>query len=81
MYLALVDKYGQIVGSDSESKVTVIVDTAYSDDDPEANVYKPIIEGTSQFFAEAGVYNISDIIFSATPGSSYRVLFQTDGID
>ena len=43
MYLALVDLYGQIVGSDTSSTLTVIADATYNT----AVSYSPIIEGTS----------------------------------
>ena len=47
-YLAHIDKYGQIVGSDFSSKVRVTVNATYNLN-PKANVYPPTIDGTSTF--------------------------------
>lgn len=79
-YLAHIDQYNQIVGSDFTSKVRVSVD-ATSNLDPKANVYPPIIEGNSQFTAVGGVVKVTGISFAATPGYTYSISFSTDGID
>lgn len=43
-YIALVDTYGQIVGTDEGSKLNVVVDpSTYSTDD----TYRPILGGTT----------------------------------
>ena len=46
-YFALVDKYGQIVGSDSTSKIRAIVDTSFSSSNKSASAYPPVIEGST----------------------------------
>ena len=45
--MALVDKYGQIVGSDSSSKIRAIVDTDFTKNNNSANSYPPVIEGST----------------------------------
>jgi hypothetical protein len=43
MYLGLVDKYGQIVSSDDESKIEVMIDAFASEAD--SSKFPPFIEG------------------------------------
>ncbi len=45
-FLAHIDKYGQIVGSDFNSKVRVLVNST-SNPDTRSLVYPPIIEGAT----------------------------------
>ncbi|CDW74791.1 UNKNOWN [Stylonychia lemnae] len=80
IYLAHVDKYGQIVGSDFTSKVRVFVDTTQITD-PDALLYTPTIEGITLFNAKAGLVKASDFNFAGAPGFQYTVAFQSDGID
>eukprot|EP00347_Sterkiella_histriomuscorum_P007237 403349735 len=80
IFMALVDKYGQIVGVDSNSKVRVALSTDYITSS-DATKYSPIIEGQQQFVVVGGVVQIQDIQFTGTPGQKYGLLFQTDGID
>jgi len=52
MYLALVDKYGQIVSSDDDSKIQVMIDAiaakqANINGEEEANKFPPFIEGNT----------------------------------
>ena len=54
------DKYGQIVGTSSDSKVLVFVNTSYNTD-PKANVYPPVIEGSNTFLFSGGVFVIEDL--------------------
>eukprot|EP00347_Sterkiella_histriomuscorum_P012942 403366626 len=79
-YMALVDKYGQILGSNSNSKIQVFVNATYNSN-PKANVYPPVIEGQNQFTSSFGVFVIEDLIFDASPGYSYSVVVQSDAID
>eukprot|EP00347_Sterkiella_histriomuscorum_P006984 403350694 len=79
-YIALMDKYGQIVGSSSDSKVLVFVNTSYNSD-PKANVYPPVIEGSNTFLTIGGVFVIQDLQFTATPTYNYSIILQTDAID
>ncbi|CDW87526.1 UNKNOWN [Stylonychia lemnae] len=80
IYLAHVDKYGQIVGSDFSSKVRVSVDST-SNTNPKALAYPPNIEGQTQFDSQAGMAVIQGISFAGTPGYTYSLSFSTDGID
>eukprot|EP00347_Sterkiella_histriomuscorum_P001801 403370625 len=79
-YIALMDKYGQIVGTSSDSKVLVFVNTSYNTD-PKANVYPPVIEGSNTFLTSGGVLVIEDLQFTGTPTYNYSILLQTDVID
>jgi len=80
LYIALVDKYGNIVGNDISSKLTVRVDITFNDDIPESLVYDPVLTGNSSFGAVGGVFNASDISFTGSPGYNYKIIFETDGI-
>eukprot|EP00347_Sterkiella_histriomuscorum_P024148 403332142 len=80
MYLSLVDKYGQIVSTDSSSKLRVGVNPIQSTSIVNAN-FPPILEGSSQFIVEGGVVKVNKIQFTATPGYQYGLVFITDGID
>ncbi|CDW71354.1 UNKNOWN [Stylonychia lemnae] len=80
IYLAHVDKYGQIVGSDSSSKVRVTVNQSANTLE-KANEYPPVIEGDTQFIAVSGMIIARDLIFTATPGYKFSISFSTDGID
>eukprot|EP00347_Sterkiella_histriomuscorum_P009503 403340963 len=80
MYLSLVDKYGQIVSTDSSSKLRVNVNPIYTQNS-KSTVYPPILEGNSQFLVAAGVVQINEIQFTGTPGQKYGLVFTTDGID
>ena len=77
IYLALVDKYGQIVGSDSESRLTVINDPQYN----EHSQYNVLLEGTIQYTALYGMFMINDLNFTSEPGTNNRIKFSTNGID
>ncbi|CDW72107.1 UNKNOWN [Stylonychia lemnae] len=80
IYVALVDKYGQIIGIDQESKVRVNIDS-FIEVSKEAQAYPPIIEGQSQFAVLGGVVYIQNIQFTGTPGYQYSLTLTTDGID
>jgi hypothetical protein len=47
MYLGLVDKYGQIVASDDDSKIDVMIDAYASQAD--GSKFPPFIEGSTQY--------------------------------
>ena len=53
MYLGLVDKYGQIVASDDESKIDVMIDAYASQAD--GSRFPPFIEGSTQYSVQNGV--------------------------
>jgi len=44
--MAHIDPYGEIVTSDQESKVRVIINTTYNPD-PMSKVYAPTLDGTA----------------------------------
>jgi len=46
MYIALVDKYGQIVSSDDESNINVMIDAFAAEKGSSLN-FPPFIEGTT----------------------------------
>lgn len=48
MYLALVDKYGQIVSSDDSSSISVMI-AGYSTANSSSGSFPPFIQGTTQF--------------------------------
>ncbi len=75
----MVDMYDQIVGTNSDSKITVVMDNEYKSRSDGS--YAPVIEGTSQFFSTNGTYNVSGVSFKGTPGEEYLLRLQTDSID
>ncbi|CDW87963.1 UNKNOWN [Stylonychia lemnae] len=79
LYATLLDKYGQIVGSDFSSKVRLQVNITNLDSN--ASKYPPILEGSSDFVAQGGVAVIQGVSLTGSPGSSYKVIITTDGID
>ncbi|CDW71577.1 UNKNOWN [Stylonychia lemnae] len=79
IYIALVDQYGQIVGSDFESKVRVQISTVNLND--QDLKYPPVLEGTTDFQSTGGIAVIQNAQFTGTPGRNYSLSFQTDAID
>eukprot|EP00347_Sterkiella_histriomuscorum_P017868 403347667 len=79
-YMALIDKYGQIVGSNFDSKVFALVNTTFNEN-PLANAYPPVSEGTNQYTIQGGVFVINQVIFDGTPGYEYSLILQSDAID
>ncbi|CDW73329.1 UNKNOWN [Stylonychia lemnae] len=79
IYMALIDKYGQIVGSDFQSKVRISVQT--NNLDSKASMFPPILEGSSDFSTLGGVSVIDSVFIAGNPGSKYQISFSTDGID
>lgn len=80
-YLAYVDYYGQIVGSDYNSNVRLTIDAEYMKNNETAQKYTPMIEGDTNYIASSGVIKISGVKFTGTPGSTYKISFQGTGID
>ncbi|CDW78175.1 UNKNOWN [Stylonychia lemnae] len=79
IYMGLIDKYGQIVGSDFTSKVRISIQTNNLDE--KASKYPPILEGSSDFQTYGGIAVVKDVIVAGSPGCLYHVSFTTDGID
>ena len=48
-YLAYVDKYGQIIGSDFDSSININIDAEFISNDSEALKYQPWIEGDKTY--------------------------------
>ncbi len=80
MYLALGDKYGNIVGNDNSAKVTIRLDVSSNNASTLASQY-PALNGASQFVSTGGTFEVAGIGFTAKPGYSYTIRFETDGID
>jgi hypothetical protein len=78
--MAHIDPYGEIVTSDSASKVRVTINTTYNPN-PLSKVYSPAIDGESQFQVKSGVIEVKDLQFVGSPGFNYSVGFSTNGID
>ena len=76
IYLALVDEFDQIVGSDSSSTVTIAISGTHT-----GATYTPTITGTTSLTFSNGVVNYGDLTFTAEPGSNYSLTFTTTGID
>ena len=47
MYLALVDKYGQIVSSDDDSKISVMINALAASNSDQSSKFPPFIEGNT----------------------------------
>ncbi|CDW85822.1 UNKNOWN [Stylonychia lemnae] len=79
LFMALIDKYGQIVGSDFKSKIRIQLQTEGLN--ANASKYSPIIEGSTDFIATGGIAVIQDVNVVGSPGSRYQMIFSTNGID
>jgi len=60
MYVALADKYGQIVGTASNSKLSIQIDSSYAKSE-NATKYQPNLAGITNFFSENGVFKIENL--------------------
>ena len=69
-YVALVDRFNQIVSSDSSSTATISITGSYA-----GEAYSPILKGITTQTASNGAFKFNDISFTAQPGSSYSKLF------
>ena len=86
IYIALVDKFGQIVGTDNSSTTSLTVNTTTL-----VSNYTPVLTGTTTKNAARGMFYFSDITFIAGPNSSYSkfyiliiyidLFFESSGID
>jgi hypothetical protein len=65
LYIALVDKYNQVVKSDSSSTGAIRFAENYNDS------FTPKLEGTTTAVAIVGVFNFSGFELLGYPGSSY----------
>ena len=76
LYLALQDQYGQIVGSDSSSTITLYINSSAGN-----TTLDQSLAGEVTHTAVKGTYRISDISFTSEPGLEYQLYFKTTGID
>eukprot|EP00347_Sterkiella_histriomuscorum_P008156 403346168 len=76
-YIALADKYNQIVGTADQAKLQISVVEKSNN-----TLYKPLVEGQTSFYSEKGMFKVNDLQFTGTPGKDYQLVFNTqDGID
>ncbi len=54
MYLAILDKYGQIVSSDDYSRISVMID-AFASNFEDQTKFPPFVEGRTQYDVHSGV--------------------------
>ncbi|CDW88401.1 UNKNOWN [Stylonychia lemnae] len=80
MYMGLADEDGQIVGTENSKKLTVSL-KAVTSNSSNALKYAPAITGISTFYSEFGVFKLSNITFTGSPGYQYALSFVSDGID
>jgi hypothetical protein len=71
IWMALVDQFGQVIGSDSSSTATLSIVGNHS-----GETYTPTLTGTSTVTASHGAFEFIDISFTAEPGTTYsKVLY------
>lgn len=75
IYIALKDSNGQVVGSDSTSKVTIALVSSGG------TSYTPILLGTTTKTVVNGVAVFDDLTFTSEPGQTYSFTFSSTGID
>ena len=66
IHVALKDEFGQILGSDSTSTVTIAISGNYA-----GSSYTPTLTGTLTKSVTKGVVKFTGITFTAQPGASY----------
>ena len=81
VYLALADKYGQVVGNNNEAKVSVRIDATFVSGENGDQLYAPILEGSTVFDSKGGAFLVNGITFAASPGYTYKLVFETDAIN
>lgn len=81
MYLALADAYGQMVGTSDSQKLQISIKSTSTTSSSGTGNYAAALTGTTSFYSENGVYNLSGIKFTASPGYSYSLSFTSEGID
>jgi hypothetical protein len=60
IYVGLADKYGQIVGTASNSKLQIQIDESYKNSS-NGTLYTPNVAGTTNFYSERGVFKVENI--------------------
>jgi hypothetical protein len=69
--LALADKYNTIVGNTNSAVLNVRVDQYYNLKYPKSTQFNPNIEGIKQLRITGGVFNVTQLLFTATPTYEY----------
>jgi hypothetical protein len=62
MYFALLDIYGNVIQSDSESRVTILASS-------KSVIFETVLNGESTFYAEGGIFNVTGLMFTGDPDS------------
>jgi hypothetical protein len=71
IWMALVDQFGQVVGSDSTSTATLSIVGSHA-----GATYTPVLTGSSTVIASNGAFEFIGITFTAEPGTTYsKVLY------
>ena len=60
IYVALADKYGQVVGPAKNSKVTIQVDSSGPKSE-NSTKYSPNVAGSTKFLSENGLFKIENL--------------------
>lgn len=79
IYVGVTDKYGQVVGTATNTKLTISVDP--STVNATAQKYSPDLAGTTDYYSTMGVYTVNNLQFTGTPGADYKLKFDSDAID
>jgi hypothetical protein len=56
--MALVDLYGQIIGTDTTSKLSVFVDSFKKEEGGADPSYNSVLGGTTQFTSQNGIFTV-----------------------
>jgi len=62
------------VASDDSSDIGVVINSGNGS-------FPPFIQGTTQYAVKAGVVQVNDVAFAATPGSNYSLAFTSNAIN
>ncbi|TNV74929.1 hypothetical protein FGO68_gene8072 [Halteria grandinella] len=77
LYFGLVDKYGQFVQSDTESKLSIKTNKKIS----RMIDIAPVIESQTQVTAQSGFFIVENFVLVSQPNSTQSLHFTTNGID
>lgn len=79
MYLGLADVYGTIVGTSNSDKLVISVVALNSS--TAVSTYTPVATNIASLYSVGGVYDVSNVQFTAAPGYSYQFQITSNGID
>jgi hypothetical protein len=80
MFIAIADKYGQVIGTLNNSRLFTKIDQEYLKNE-QATKYRPVVAGVISFYSSNGVFKVENLQFTGTPGSKYKLKFLTDVIN